>query len=143
MVGSRVSPRTGRNDPCPCGSGKKYKRCCLPQHEAAARDAAARALLWNAAGMSEFESEGEEERLDVDWASGLVDAEPDRLDVRQIKSVRYVRGLVADPADLRSAIDLRTSHWVAPDIPTAILDSIDRERLDELEGEWGEPCRRH
>ena len=19
----------GRNDPCPCGSGKKYKRCCL------------------------------------------------------------------------------------------------------------------
>ncbi|WP_425435062.1 SEC-C metal-binding domain-containing protein [Novosphingobium mathurense] len=18
----------GRNDPCPCGSGKKYKRCC-------------------------------------------------------------------------------------------------------------------
>jgi hypothetical protein len=20
----------GRNDPCPCGSGKKYKRCCLP-----------------------------------------------------------------------------------------------------------------
>ncbi len=22
------SPKTGRNDPCPCGSGKKYKRCC-------------------------------------------------------------------------------------------------------------------
>ncbi|MGC3997677.1 MAG: SEC-C metal-binding domain-containing protein [Anaeromyxobacter sp.] len=22
------SPRTGRNDPCPCGSGKKWKRCC-------------------------------------------------------------------------------------------------------------------
>lgn len=21
----------GRNDPCPCGSGKKYKRCCLPK----------------------------------------------------------------------------------------------------------------
>ena len=19
---------TGRNDPCPCGSGKKYKKCC-------------------------------------------------------------------------------------------------------------------
>ncbi|MBR2386384.1 SEC-C domain-containing protein [bacterium] len=19
----------GRNDPCPCGSGKKYKNCCL------------------------------------------------------------------------------------------------------------------
>jgi uncharacterized protein YecA (UPF0149 family) len=21
--------KTGRNDPCPCGSGKKYKRCCI------------------------------------------------------------------------------------------------------------------
>ena len=24
----RVENRTGRNDPCPCGSGKKYKKCC-------------------------------------------------------------------------------------------------------------------
>ncbi|MEX2559413.1 MAG: SEC-C metal-binding domain-containing protein, partial [Pirellulales bacterium] len=22
-------PTVGRNDPCPCGSGKKYKHCCL------------------------------------------------------------------------------------------------------------------
>jgi hypothetical protein len=25
---------TGRNDPCPCKSGKKYKKCCLPADEA-------------------------------------------------------------------------------------------------------------
>ncbi len=25
----RESPKIGRNDPCPCGSGKKYKKCCL------------------------------------------------------------------------------------------------------------------
>jgi tetratricopeptide (TPR) repeat protein len=24
----RTSPKVGRNDPCPCGSGKKYKKCC-------------------------------------------------------------------------------------------------------------------
>ncbi len=24
----------GRNDPCPCGSGKKFKKCCLPKVEA-------------------------------------------------------------------------------------------------------------
>ena len=24
----RKGPRVGRNDPCPCGSGKKYKHCC-------------------------------------------------------------------------------------------------------------------
>ena len=25
----RETPKVGRNDPCPCGSGKKYKKCCL------------------------------------------------------------------------------------------------------------------
>jgi hypothetical protein len=31
--------KTGRNDPCPCGSGKKYKKCCLNKDaEAAARN---------------------------------------------------------------------------------------------------------
>lgn len=25
----RHEPKIGRNDPCPCGSGKKYKKCCL------------------------------------------------------------------------------------------------------------------
>jgi preprotein translocase subunit SecA len=24
----RTAPKVGRNDPCPCGSGKKYKQCC-------------------------------------------------------------------------------------------------------------------
>jgi len=24
----RSGPKVGRNDPCPCGSGKKYKHCC-------------------------------------------------------------------------------------------------------------------
>jgi tetratricopeptide (TPR) repeat protein len=33
--------KTGRNDPCPCGSGKKYKQCCLARDEAAAATARA------------------------------------------------------------------------------------------------------
>jgi SEC-C motif len=36
--------KPGRNDPCPCGSGKKYKRCCLDKDEAAGRAALAAAL---------------------------------------------------------------------------------------------------
>ena len=31
--------KIGRNDPCPCGSGKKYKKCCMASDEAAARAA--------------------------------------------------------------------------------------------------------
>jgi len=25
---TRVIPKVGRNDPCPCGNGKKFKKCC-------------------------------------------------------------------------------------------------------------------
>jgi len=28
----RILPQVGRNDPCPCGSGRKYKKCCGRQH---------------------------------------------------------------------------------------------------------------
>ena len=29
----RSAQKVGRNDPCPCGSGKKYKKCCYPKYE--------------------------------------------------------------------------------------------------------------
>lgn len=25
----RIEAKVNRNDPCPCGSGKKYKKCCM------------------------------------------------------------------------------------------------------------------
>ena len=28
---ARAAQRIGRNDPCPCGSGKKFKKCCVDQ----------------------------------------------------------------------------------------------------------------
>ena len=36
----------GRNDPCPCGSGRKYKKCCLPKEEA---QAPVSAVAWSRA----------------------------------------------------------------------------------------------
>ena len=35
--------KPGRNDRCPCGSGKKYKACCLTKDETAERDELAKA----------------------------------------------------------------------------------------------------
>lgn len=35
--GSRKREKVGRNDPCPCGSGKKYKKCCLPKQMGCAK----------------------------------------------------------------------------------------------------------
>jgi len=56
--------KTGRNDPCPCGSGNKYKRCCLEKDEAAA--AAARAKLDTSRARTE--------------ALGAMDDQPDQYD---------------------------------------------------------------
>jgi hypothetical protein len=38
LAESLVTGKVGRNDLCPCGSGKKYKKCCLPLHEEARKD---------------------------------------------------------------------------------------------------------
>ena len=35
MTFRREAPKAGRNDPCPCGSGKKYKKCCMLKQEEA------------------------------------------------------------------------------------------------------------
>lgn len=34
---SRMPPRVGRNEPCPCGSGRKFKKCCYSGDAAAAK----------------------------------------------------------------------------------------------------------
>ena len=34
----RHAKKVGRNDPCPCGSGKKYKKCCGGPRQSAGGD---------------------------------------------------------------------------------------------------------
>ena len=38
---SQMTTKTGRNQPCPCGSGKKFKQCCLRKEEEAEHKAMA------------------------------------------------------------------------------------------------------
>ena len=42
-MSSSTTPRPGRNEPCYCGSGRKYKQCHLPTDEAEAAKARAAA----------------------------------------------------------------------------------------------------
>jgi tetratricopeptide (TPR) repeat protein len=58
--------KVGRNDPCPCGSGKKYKACCLQKDEAQARE------VWAATNA--------ELHVGVDAVSQLFQAEQDLED---------------------------------------------------------------
>jgi hypothetical protein len=43
-AGVALPPRQDRNEPCPCGSGSKYKRCCLERDEALRRQLRGAAL---------------------------------------------------------------------------------------------------
>lgn len=52
-----TSARPGRNEPCSCGSGRKYKQCCLPKDEAL--DSAARKVKAEIAAAMTAPAEGE------------------------------------------------------------------------------------
>lgn len=70
--------KTGRNEPCPCGSGKKYKKCCLDQEQAALR----------------AEREGQDLFSVVDDDDSMVDAAGDEVD--PYMSAIYARFEAAD-----------------------------------------------
>ena len=72
--------KPGRNDPCPCGSGKKYKQCCLKagQTETSKEDrseAAPRAIRW----LMTRHSQAVHEALDEGFFGGLEDDEYEML----------------------------------------------------------------
>jgi tetratricopeptide (TPR) repeat protein len=51
--------KTGRNDPCPCGSGRKYKVCCLKKDEDAERERFKRAAAEAAAATAKTRRQAE------------------------------------------------------------------------------------
>jgi tetratricopeptide (TPR) repeat protein len=78
--------KIGRNEPCPCGSGKKYKHCCLQEDEAATRALAAAAVR---------------PTIDVEIAEslGLFDSEEDELTTASNAAVDLVHEGKLDEAE--------------------------------------------
>ena len=68
MVGpecyAQAVKRVGRNDPCPCGSGTKYKKCCMGRVDA---KKARLPILVGIVGVSAGAGVG----LLVDWTYGI------------------------------------------------------------------------
>jgi len=63
----------GRNDPCPCGSGKKYKKCCIDK-EPVARAPAPDRSAWESYPLAEQAKIAQEvQRLD-DLSNGAMEA---------------------------------------------------------------------
>lgn len=75
----------GRNDPCPCGSGLKFKKCCLnkagavaPSYRSAERDSAL-AKLMRFSARDEFD-ERHKAALELFWGDWLVEEPDDELE---------------------------------------------------------------
>jgi hypothetical protein len=73
--------KPGRNSPCPCGSGKKYKVCCLAKDEARERErqapdrAAEKALSW----LSQHYADEVNESVENQFCAVLEDAQLEEL----------------------------------------------------------------
>ena len=72
--------KVGRNDPCPCGSGRKYKKCCLLKDEVRAQEALATARIdadeWSQSPPSDERIEWWEEDEAREEPSEATDEEP-------------------------------------------------------------------
>ena len=66
-----MATKPGRNDPCPCGSGQKYKRCCLEKDQQAESAALAQQAAARAAEAAEHQHSHEE----CDFCGQLIDDE--------------------------------------------------------------------
>ena len=102
--------KPGRNDRCPCGSGKKYKACCLTTDEAAEHERLA-------AAQAQRESQSVEKRQSL----------------REVRAAMLAKLAGNDPID----DDALFADDLCDDDPTdasnAVLDLIRSGKLDEAE----------
>jgi tetratricopeptide (TPR) repeat protein len=94
--------KLGRNAPCPCGSGKKYKKCCLPLHQESSAQQLSAGPFTLEPGFTELDSLSnsvvdliEEGRLDKAEAvcHELLSRYPDQIDgTERLAAVYEARG---------------------------------------------------
>jgi len=90
----RAVERIGRNDPCPCGSGKKYKRCCEDKDKERLRHSSTVAGMTTAEVKARPEEQLTQARLEKMSGHELARLNPALIkgDLRQI----YIRHLAAN-----------------------------------------------
>jgi tetratricopeptide (TPR) repeat protein len=99
-MSSTMMAKSGRNDPCPCGSGNKYKKCCLTKHEAADREGQVEAEAERAARAEAHRLHVRE--LKAAFAArmaGVIDHEEDELTVLSNAAVDLVNAGKLDEAE--------------------------------------------
>jgi hypothetical protein len=110
----RAAPKVGRNEPCPCGSGRKYKRCCEAKDQERLRDSS------DVAGVTRSELRLHlEEHLTLERLRSLRAHELARLDPARIDPVLH--GIVLNQL-------IRFEEW------DALLDFFEAVGPDRYDG---------
>ena len=92
--------KPGRNDPCPCGSGNKYKKCCLPKEEAAEREQLAKAEARRVESAAAHRLPLREVKAAIAAIlSGAGDADEDELTIASNAAADLVRAGKLDEAE--------------------------------------------
>ena len=118
------SNKIGRNEPCPCGSGKKYKHCCLKKHEVA-REAQNPEQTEN---LQAKEKEQEQLIKRIDKAFGLLSSG------QYAEAIRLALNLISNyPNEDRLHDIVATGHLYEGECKEAI--EICRRRLEVAESE--------
>ncbi len=128
-----------RNKPCPCGSGRKYKKCCLPPHEQNAQIAPGLSMKDLPPGSRIVERNGQRYLLSAGLDEGAIDIADDHYK-RQSEERGSSRGYVAfcqavinemeehDPKSIQQAMDMCSLFW-----NLALLGDEGSEELREVE----------
>lgn len=137
----------GRNDPCPCGSGRKYKKCCIMQGLAVSDDAIAAAGFvplnkadeWIAAGYF-YRDQGHTKEARLCWRKGWAEvlrimpksiSDPDDDEADELfDSCEYFGSWLQDYLDERKEEASRNVLMIG-DVLTFIDDAL--QRFPEME----------
>ena len=118
----RAVPRIGRNEPCPCGSGKKYKRCCQTRDQERLGDSS------DIEGVTRSELRRNlEAHLTWDRLEDLRAHELARLDPRRIDPglhVAILRKLILFN-EFRAVHRFFQTEGLAPSLTDHLLDAVD------------------
>ncbi len=112
-----VNMKIGRNDPCPCGSGKKYKKCCLGKDSSSKTESQSHYYGFDA---DEDEDEDEDEwemiaSMYNNFRSRLLGRKPH---IKEYKKIRRIHSEIVDSMIdyyQNGKFELKVDHTYQPD----------------------------
>src|SRR5215210_6501231 len=119
--------KVGRNDPCPCGSGKKYKKCCMDKDQAAERARPALPIQLPSAGFEMASSSLlEPPARPLDPRADAIYARWEEFQQQDYEGqiALFTRSLDEDLIDDESAFEM---------LNTIYYDSVERDQRDRFD----------